>query len=249
MENQEIELLKKKIKSLTTYLYVISSLVVCFFLISFISNKNETFDEITAKKITIIENNGNPRLVLANSQNSPANLMHGKTYGLKEGGRPGLIFLNDELTECGGLVFTGKKDPKTGEYFASGHFSFDQYDQNQVLYLQYLDDNGSKKTGLYIDDWHKNPNFAEWRKIYKETEKLPNETERRKRLEDLKFPKDGEPAFANRVFIGKDTNKDAVVNLSDAKGKIRLQMKVDSLGNSQILFLDENGKVTSKFPK
>ncbi|MEO8236351.1 MAG: hypothetical protein ABI549_13110, partial [Flavobacterium sp.] len=172
-----------------------------------------------------------------------------KTYGLNEGGRPGLIFFNDELTECGGLVFTGRKDPKTGGYFASGHFSFDQYDQNQVLYLQYLDDNGSKKTGLFIDDWHKEPNFAEFRKKYKEAEKIPDESERKKRLEEMKFPKNSEPAFANRVFIGKDYNKDAVLNLSDIKGKVRLQMKVDSLGNGQILFFNEDGKITSKFPE
>ncbi|ESU19842.1 hypothetical protein FEDK69T_30980 [Flavobacterium enshiense DK69] len=249
MENQDILILKKKVKSLTINLYLITTATICFFLFSFISTKNETFNEITAKKLTIVESNGQPRLVLANSQNSPANLMHGKTYGLKEGGRPGLIFLNDELTECGGLVFTGRKDPKTGEYFASGHFSFDQYDQNQVLYLQYLDDNGSKKTGLYVDDWHKNPDFAEFRKKYKEAEKIPDEIEREKRLEEMRFPKNSEPAFANRVFIGKDVNKDAVLNLSDTKGNVRLQMKVDSLGKAQILFLDDKGKITAKFPQ
>jgi hypothetical protein len=249
MENQEILNLKKKVRLLTINLYLFAIVMICFFMFSFISTKNETFNEITAKKLTIVEPNGQTRLVLANSQNSPANLIHGKTYGLKEGGRPGLIFFNDELTECGGLVFTGRKDSKTGEYFASGHFSFDQYDQNQVLYLQYLDDNGSKKTGLYVDDWHKNPNFAEFRTKYKEAEKIPDEIERKKRLEDLKFPKDSEPAFANRVFIGKDYNKDAVLNLSDIKGNVRLQMKVDSLGNGQILFLNADGKVTSKFPK
>lgn len=249
MENQEILILKKKIRFLTINLYIISSLIICFILFSFASKRNETFEEITAKKVTIVEPNGQPRLVLANSKNSPANVMHGKTYGLEEGGRPGLIFINDELTECGGLVFTGKKDPKTGEYFASGHFSFDQYDQNQVLYLQYLDDNGSKKTGLYVDDWHKNPNFADFRKEYKEAQKISNETERKKRLEELMHPKGGETAFANRVFIGKDVNKDAVLNLSDVNGKVRLQMKVDSLGNPQILFLNESGKITAKFPK
>ena len=74
MENQDILILKKKVKFLTINLYVITFVIICLFLFSFIFNKNETFNEITAKKLTIVEPNGQTRLVLANSQNSPANL-------------------------------------------------------------------------------------------------------------------------------------------------------------------------------
>jgi len=229
-------------------LLTVSVILVGLLLFSFVMNKTGNFDEITARKIIIVEPDGAPRMILANSQNSPANLEHGKTYGLKSGGRPGIIFYNDEQTECGGLVFTGRRNPKTGEYFASGHFSFDQYDQNQVLYLQYRDDNGFKKTGLYVDDWHDAPSFSKFRKEYKAAEKITDSTKRALRLQELRFPENGTPAFANRVFLGKDGSKNAILNLSDTKGNVRLQLKVDSSGNGQILFLNEKGEVISEFP-
>ncbi len=249
MEDYEILKLKRKLRIISAKFYFLTAIIIAFSLFSYTSKQNVTFDEIFAKKITITEPNGQPRLVLANSQNSPDNLERGKPMGINSGGRPGIIFYNDEYTECGGLVFAGRKDSLTGKYFASGHFSFDQYNQNQVLYLQYLDDNGSKATGLYVDDWHKEPIYSEFRKTYKAAQKIDNESERNKKLNELRFPKNGEPAFANRVFIGKDTDKNAVVNLSDPNGNIRLQLKVDSIGNAKILFLDEKGKITSKFPE
>ena len=180
-------------------------------------------------------------------EKSPENLNHGKPFGIPGGNRAGLVFYDDEATECGGLVFTGRKD-SSGKYFASGHFSFDQYNQNQVLYLQYLDDNGDRKTGLYVDDWHNSPPFPEFRRTYKEIEKLPNGPERDVKLKQLLEPVNGDPAFVHRVFIGKDANKSALINLADGKGKTRIQLIVDSTGEAKINFLNELGKVVYSLP-
>ena len=68
-------------------------------------------------------------------EKSPANLNHGKPFGIPGGNRGGLIFYDDKAIECGGLVFSGRKD-SSGKYFASGHFSFDQYNlsiRDQIL--------------------------------------------------------------------------------------------------------------------
>ena len=158
-----------------------------------------------------------------------------------------IIFYDDEATECGGLVFSGRRD-SSGKYFASGHFAFDQYNQNQVLYLQYLDDNGDRKTGLYVDDWHNSPPYPEWRRQYKEAEKLPIGSERDAKLKQLLEPVNGDPAFAHRVFIGKDANKASLINLSDKRGKPRIQLIVDSTGEAKINFLDSTGKVVYSLP-
>ena len=72
--------------------------------------ENLTVEELTAKRINIVEPNGQPRLVLSNVEKSPANLNHGKPFGIPGGNRGGLIFYDDEATECGGLVFSGRKD-------------------------------------------------------------------------------------------------------------------------------------------
>jgi hypothetical protein len=50
------------------------------------------------------------------------------------------------------------------------------------------------------------------------------------------------------VFVGRDSAKAAVVNLSDRAGRTRLRLVVDSLGNAGILFLDANGKVVRTIP-
>ena len=245
-----LDKIKKQIRFLSTYAMLSSILLlIALFLILKMNRKTEnlTVEELTAKRINIIEPNGQPRLVLSNVEKSPANLNHGKPVGIPGGNRGGLIFYDDEATECGGLVFSGRKD-SSGKYFASGHFSFDQYNQNQVLYLQYLDDNGDRKTGLYVDDWHNSPPYPEFRRTYKETEKLPNGPERDAKLKQLLEPANSDPAFAHLVFIGKDAAKSALINLADKKGKTRIQLIVDSTGEAKINFLDTIGKVIYSLP-
>ena len=245
-----LEKIKKQIRFLIVYAMVSSILLfIALFLILKMDRKtgNLIVEELTAKRINIVEPNGNPRLVLSNTEKSPENLNHGKPFGIPGGNRAGLIFYDDEATECGGLVFSGRKD-SSGKYFASGHFSFDQYNQNQDLYLQYLDDNGEKKTGLYVDDWHNSPAFPEFRRTYKEIEKLPKSPGKDAKLKQLLEPANGNPAFAHRVFIGKDAAKSALINLADKNGKTRIELIVDSAGQAKINFLDSVGKVVYSLP-
>jgi len=51
---------------------------------------------------------------------------------------------------------------------------------------------------------------------------------------------------AYRVFVGSDRDDDAVVRLSDSQSNVRLRMKVDSLGNAAIEFLDKKGEVKKR---
>jgi hypothetical protein len=245
-----LDKIKMQIRFLSAYA-MLSSILLLLALVLILKmdrkKENLTVEELTANRINIVEPNGQPRLVLSNVEKSPANLNHGKPFGIPGGNRGGLIFYDDEATECGGLVFSGRKD-SSGKYFASGHFSFDQYNQNQVLYLQYLDDNGDRKTGLYVDDWHNSPPYPEFRHTYKETEKLPNGPERDAKLKQLLEPANSDPAFAHWVFIGKDADKSALINLADKKGKTRIQLIVDSIGDAKINFLDSIGKVIYSLP-
>src|SRR5690242_10537898 len=109
------------------------------------------FEEIDVERINVVEKDGKLRLVISNRERSPGPIAYGKPFGYKGGSRPGMIFFNDEGTENGGLTFTGKRMPD-GTYTSSGHFSFDQYNEDQVVYLQYLDENGQMRKGLTIAD-------------------------------------------------------------------------------------------------
>jgi uncharacterized membrane protein YqiK len=94
-ENDFIKM-KKQIRFLMTYSALISILLIVMWL--FASKKNskiQSFDEISVKRIDIIESNGMPRLIISNKELSPDVLSYGKTFGISGRNRPGIIFYND----------------------------------------------------------------------------------------------------------------------------------------------------------
>ena len=247
--NHELAKMQKDLKVLQYYAVTMTSIFVITGIFAFTGHNIAQFQEISTERINIVEKDGRLRMVISNKGRSPEVLAYGK--GLKPaipgGGRPGLIFYNDEGTENGGLVFSGGKD-STGVYNASGHFSFDQYNQNQVIYMQYTDNNGAQNTGLHIDDWQTTPDFWDWRAEYKKALKLPDGSKKEVLLKKLMEPKEGQKAIAQRVFVGKDTKKAALITLADRMGKPRLQLTVDSSGTAKLNFLNEKGDVTYSLP-
>ena len=208
------------------------------------SPKRQHFGEIDVERINVVEKDGKYRMVISNKDRSIGPIAYGKPFGYAGGNRPGIIFFNDEGTENGGLTFGGKTENR--KFSSSGHLSFDQYNQDQVIYLQYIDDNGQRRMGLTIADRADIPILglvARMDSIKKLPE--PAQAEAMKKLSDNDG---GPPLFAQRVYVGRDVKKSAVVNLSDPKGRTRIRMMVDSLGAASLEFLDETGKVTSRLP-
>ena len=244
MEHQ-LAKIQKELVLLKWYAGILTLLLVITGMFVFTNFGVHHFKEISAERINILEKNGNLRMVISNKSRSPEGLAYGKgfTPPIPGGNRPGLIFYNDEVTENGGLVFMGGKD-SSGKYQATGHFSFDQYNQNQVLYLTYADDNGNQNTGLHIDDWQNSPPFWEWRAAYKKAQQLPDSPSKDAFLKKLM-----KKAVAQRVFVGKDYSKSAMVMLADRMGRPRLQMLVDSTGTAKLNFLDQQGNITYSLPK
>ena len=247
---QQIAKMQKDLVRLKLYAGVLTLFLVITGLFAFTNSGISHFKEISAERINIVESNRQLRMVISNKERSPEVLAYGKplTPPIPGGNRPGLIFFNDEGTENGGLVFMGGKD-SSGKYQATGHLSFDQYNQNQVLYLTYADENGEQNTGLHIDDWQSSPAFWDWRAEYKKAQQLPDGPAKEALLKKLMEPKPGVKAVAQRVFVGKDDSKTAMVTLADRLGKPRLQLLVDSTGTAKLNFLDEQGNITYSLPK
>lgn len=241
---QRLNKMHKELVLLKWYAGILTLLLVVLGLFIINNSGVHHFKEISAERINILEKNGNLRLVISNKSLSPEVLAYGKGYTppIPGGNRPGLIFYNDEGTENGGLVFMGGKD-SSGKYQATGHFSFDQYNQNQVLYLTYSDSNGDQNTGLHIDDRPNTP-FWDQRVEYKKAQQLPEGPAKVELLKKLT-----EKILAQRVFVGKDDSKTARVTLSDRMGKPRLQLLVDSNGIAKLNFLDQQGNITYSLPK
>jgi hypothetical protein len=205
------------------------------------------FDEIDVERINIVERNGNLRLVLSNSDRSPPPIYKGRPFGYAGGGRPGMIFFNDEGSENGGLTFTGRRLPN-GTVTSSGHLSFDQFDQDQVLVLNYTDRPDSSRTvGVQILD-RANVSIYDWVQRRDSIDKMPDGPAKIAARQKWAEPIPGVPLAAERVWMGRDRSKNAVVNLSDKLGKPRLRLIVDSLGSARVEFLNSDGRVTYSLP-
>jgi hypothetical protein len=202
----------------------------------------EKFTEIDVERINVREPDGKYRLVISNRPRSIGPIYKDKPFGYAGGGRPGLIWFNDEGTENGGMTFTGSRGAD-GKYRASTHMSFDQYNQDQVLNLDYSDDNGQRVTGFTIND-RANVDIFDMVKEQEQIMKMSDTAARRAALQKWAAPRNGVPLNVRRAFFGKDPAKNASVVLSDPNGKPRLRMLVDSLGAARIEFLDDGGKVT-----
>lgn len=205
------------------------------------------FGEIDVERINIVEPDGKLRMVLSNRPRSIGPIYKGKPFGYAGGSRPGIIFFNDEGTENGGLTFDGKRGPD-GKYRASSGFSFDQFNQDQILYFQYNDDNGVRRTGFTIAD-RANADIYDMVAERDSIMKLPEGAVRNEALQKWAAPRNGVPLMAQRIFVGRDPAKNAIINLSDPNGKPRLRLKVDSLGMASLEFLDAAGTVTARLPE
>jgi hypothetical protein len=54
---------------------------------------------------------------------------------------------------------------------------------------------------------------------------------------------------APRLFVGRDKQRAATLDLKDQYGRSRLRLVVDSLGESRIEFLDDSGRVVTRLPR
>jgi hypothetical protein len=205
------------------------------------------FTEIDVERINVVEPDGKLRMVISNRPRSIGPIYKGTPFGYPGGSRPGMIFFNDEGTENGGLGFSGSRGPD-GAYRASSQLAFDQFDQDQVLYLQYADQNGQRRLGLTVAD-RAPVSIFELVQKRDSINLMPDGPEKRAAMERLMGPVDGQPMFAQRVYVGRDPSRAAVVNLSDPAGRPRLRLQVDSLGTPSLEFLDERGQVVSRLPE
>jgi len=241
--------IRRELRLLKGYAVVITALLGTVSLAAFRqASQKQRFTEIDVERINVVEPDGKLRMVISNRPRSIGPIYKGKPFGYAGGSRPGIIFFNDEGTENGGLTFEGKRQPD-GTFRAQSGFSFDQFNQDQVLYFQYNDNNGRRNMGLTIADRADVDIYdlvAERDSINKS---IPEGPARTAALQNWAQPRNGTPLFAPRVYVGRDITKSAVVNLSDRNGKPRIRLTVDSLGTPSLEFLDAAGNVTSRLPE
>jgi hypothetical protein len=211
--------------------------VIC----GFAAPRNDTFDQLTVHRINFVEPDGTPRLIISNRAEFPGAYVHGK-----ENPRPdrsdaaGMLFMNDEGTENGGLIWGGLKKGGKIENFA--HLSFDKYDQDQIFAIDSGQDGEEKFSAIRISERGDYP-IQEAFEAKERIEKLP-EAQRKAEWDKFFATHTGD---ANRIYLGRAADKTASLRIKDEQGRERLVLRVNAEGNPVIQFLDDKGKVTREF--
>jgi hypothetical protein len=140
-------------KGLLVYSSLVSTALLALLLMG-AKSKVSDFDEIRVHRLDVTEPDGTLRMVISNKDRLPPVIIKGKERPEMGEPRPqaGMIFYNDEGTENGGLIFSGRKNDK-GQIVDSGaSLSFDRYGAGQTIQLAGVDDSENHFAGLGVND-------------------------------------------------------------------------------------------------
>jgi hypothetical protein len=204
--------------------------------------KKASFDEIEVKRVNIVEPDGTLRLVISNKARFPGLYIMGKEYP-HDRNTAGLIFLNDEGTENGGLIFGGSKD-KQGKVESWGHLSFDQYMQDQILAIDAGEADGQRYSRIRLLDEPEFP-ISDMISVIESTARFPPN----QRQVALQRAFAAKPQPHDRMFLGRDTDRSVALRLKDQEGRDRIVIKVGADGTPALQFLDSAGNLVSQLPR
>jgi hypothetical protein len=192
------------------------------------ARQKASFGSIDVQRINVVEPDGTVRMVISDKARFPGAIIQGKEYPFNRH-TAGMLFFNDEGSENGGLIFGGQKT-KDGTVSSYGHLSFDRYNQDQELNLEYLQDGSGQSTKLAFLDQ------PEWP------------------ISDvLKQPRSQWGHFAAthphstpRLMMQRAGDGSVSLGLKDAQGHTRILIEVAADGTPIIRLLDPSGKIVSQ---
>ena len=226
---------------LAIYSGVLTIVFAITVLCGFAALRSQSFDQLTVHRINFVEPDGTPRLIISDRAEFPGMFMRGK-----EVPRPdrsdvaGLLFMNDEASEMGGLIWSGLKD-KDGKIQNHGHLSFDEYEQDQIFVIDSGREDQDKFSEIRIGERGDYPIQQEIDASV-QINKLPKEQQA---AEWKKFFTT-HTGDATRIYLGRSPDKSASLRIKDDQGRNRIIIRVDAGGNPVIQFLDESGKVSKE---
>ena len=234
------EKLEKEVRFLKAYAVAATACFALLFLTAFqTAQQKQRFTEIDVERINVVQPDGKLALVIANPQRMPGGILKGKELPQKrEAG--GIIFFNKEGTESGGLIHGGEE--KAQGYEAGAIFTFDQFNNDQILYMKYQDDGKSRNAGFHVMDRPVRPNLFDYVQMMQAT------GEEKARFEkQAQEARDRGEGPAERVFLGS-VNRNAVLTLNDTQGRRRIRLYVDKDNVARMEFRNEKDEVIYSLP-
>lgn len=205
--------------------------------------KNAKFDEIDVQRINFREPDGTLRLVISDKAKFPGAFFKNKEIPRPDRQANGMLFLNDEGTEMGGLTFGGEKI-KDGRIVSDGHLSFDQYDQDQLFSIDAGQEGTAKRTALQITDRGDYSLYESIDELLR-IKALPQDQQR------AAFQKFAEthPGDHQRIILARAPDKSVILSMKDTEGRDRIVMKVGADGVPVMQFLNASGQVIEQLPR
>jgi hypothetical protein len=211
---------------------------------AFQSAQRQRFEEIDVERINVVEPDGRPALVIANQARLPGVIFDGKEHGNREGYN-GIIFFNSEGDESGGLIHWSERTPQGVR--AGGQLSFDRFESDQVVALNYMENPGWYGAGLTVSHFPL-ASTKEWLAATDSIGRLP-EDQRDTAMRALRrrFMAEGKWE-TKRLFAGEE-GRTSLLRLNDTRGRPRIRLMVDSLDVPRLEFLDTLGAVVHTLPQ
>lgn len=209
--------------------------------------RHSEFDQLTVHRINIVEPDGTPRLIISDKAEFPGGFFEGKELGRPDRSEAGMLFMNDEGTENGGMLFGGYRS-SNGKVNSFGHLSFDDYEQDQTLSMDSNQEDNSHSVSYQIND---NASAVlltpEVLNAFSIVKAMPDGPEKKKALAHLRerYPVKLPP----RASLERDPDQSAVLRLCDPQGHSRILLRVAADGTPTMQFLDASGKVTQQWPE
>lgn len=193
-----------------------------------VARQKASFGTIDVQRINVVEPDGTLRMVISDKDRFPGAIVAGKEYPFDRH-TAGMLFFNDEGTENGGLIFGGQKS-RDGTVSSYGHLSFDRYDQDQELNLEYLQDGSGQSTKLAFLDQPQWP--------ITDALRLP-----RNQWARLAATR---PHSEPRLMMARAGDGSVSLGMKDRQGHTRILIKVAADGTPVIELLDPSGRVVSQ---
>ncbi|MFN4091515.1 MAG: hypothetical protein ACK4FG_01300 [Brevundimonas sp.] len=190
------------------------------------------FTEIDVQRINVREPDGTLRMVISNQTSFPEIPYRGREIPHPGRDTAGMLFMNEEGTEVGGLIFGGKDED--GVRSSGGSLTFDGYEQDQTVQLMGSQRGQRRVSGLVVTDRPEEPiDYA----VLERLEGLSPEAQQAAMVS-------ANMGGSQRAFLGRQGSGASELVLRDAGGKARLVLSVAADGTARIAFMDETGRTT-----
>jgi len=233
--------IEKEIKLLKIYTLTTTIVFAYLLFASFASkNNNQKFEEIDVERINIVEKDGQLKMVISNRERQHPGISNGEIIKRDYKRPPGIIFFNQVGDEMGGLIYGDNGD--TGHF---GSLTWDKFNGDQTIGFRHLENDGEYSSGLFI--WQQ-PNIPGAVMVAK-LDSIRNIKDAEIRKSEYQKMRDKNLLTSNRLYLGKNRQNASILKMNDIKGKERIIMQVDSVGNPTLKFLDEMGSIIYSIPK